>query len=41
VVLPLAWAGVELMNGSPVWAMLFGAAGVYLGIALFVWRRPE
>ena len=41
VVLPLAWAGVELMNGSPVWAMLFGAAGIYLGVALFVWRRPE
>ncbi|SCY30530.1 hypothetical protein [Paracoccus tibetensis] len=41
VVLPLAWAGMELANGSPFWAILFGAAGVYLAVALFVWRRPE
>ncbi|WP_282028161.1 hypothetical protein [Paracoccus marcusii] len=41
VILPLIWAGVELWSGSPAWAMLFGAAGIYLGLALFVWRRPE
>ena len=41
VVLPLAWAGMELANGSPFWAILFGGAGVYLAVALFVWRRPE
>jgi hypothetical protein len=23
------WAGIELYLGSPLWAMLFGAAGVY------------
>lgn len=41
VVLPLIWAGVELRMNSPVWAMIFGAAGVYLALALFVWRKPE
>ena len=25
----LIWAGVELYLGSPLWAMLFGAAGGY------------
>ncbi|WP_410216683.1 hypothetical protein [Paracoccus sp. (in: a-proteobacteria)] len=40
VLLPLVWAGVELASGSPFWAILFGAAGIYLGLALFVWRRP-
>ncbi|CAM3389670.1 hypothetical protein PANO111632_17305 [Paracoccus nototheniae] len=39
VVMPLIWAGVELWNGSPAWAMLFGAAGVYLAVVLFLWRR--
>lgn len=29
VILPLAWAGFELFNGSPGWALMFGAAGVY------------
>ncbi len=23
------WAGIELYLGSPMWAMLFGAAGAY------------
>ena len=23
------WAGIELYLGSPLWAMLFGAAGAY------------
>lgn len=39
VVSPLAWAGVELWTGNPAWAMLFGAAGVYLALVLFLWRR--
>jgi hypothetical protein len=33
VILPLIWGGVELWNGSPGWAVLFGAAGAY---ALYV-----
>jgi hypothetical protein len=37
--LPLAWAGFELWNGSPGWALLFGAAGVYAGYVLLV-RGP-
>nr|WP_111299518.1 hypothetical protein [Paracoccus saliphilus] len=41
VVLPLAWAGLELWTGNAFWAILFGAAGLYLALALFVWRRPE
>lgn len=41
VVLPLAWAVLELATGNPFWAILFGAAGVYLGLALFVWRKPD
>lgn len=41
VLLPLAWAGMELATGNPFWAILFGAAGVYLGLALFLWRKPD
>lgn len=41
VVLPLIWAGVELYNGAVFWAMLFGAAGVYLAYQLFVCRDPD
>lgn len=41
VLLPLVWAGMEIATGNPFWAILFGAAGVYLALALFVWRRPE
>ena len=40
VVLPLAWAGVEFWLASPFWGMIFAAAGLYLGFALFVRRRP-
>ena len=40
VAMPLLWAAVELWTGNPVWAVLFGGAGGYLGLALFVWRRP-
>ncbi len=38
VVLPLLWAGVEFSNGAMGWALLFGAAGIYLLYALF-WLR--
>ncbi|MDB6182710.1 hypothetical protein [Paracoccus fistulariae] len=41
VTLPLVWAGVELYNGSPFWAILFGAAGLYLAYQLFVQRDPD
>lgn len=41
VTLPLIWAGVELYNGNPFWAILFGAAGLYLGYQLFVQRDPD
>lgn len=39
VILPLLWAMVELSNGSVFWAVLFGAAGVYLGYQLFFKRE--
>ncbi|MBB4009765.1 hypothetical protein [Allorhizobium taibaishanense] len=32
---PLAWAGVELYGGSPTWAMISLALGVYAGLQLF------
>ncbi|QEU10752.1 hypothetical protein [Paracoccus yeei] len=38
VILPLAWAGVELYSGAHVWAGLFAAAGLYLAYALFLRR---
>lgn len=41
VILPLAWAGVELYTGNPFWALLSGAAGVYLAVELFINRKPE
>ncbi|MFC0201664.1 hypothetical protein [Paracoccus rhizosphaerae] len=41
VAMPLLWAAVELWTGNQFWAVLFGGAGIYLGLALFVWRRPE
>lgn len=36
--IPLAWAGVELWTGNPMWALLFGAAGVYAGYTL-IYKR--
>jgi hypothetical protein len=38
--LPLAWAGLELLWGNPGWALMFVAAG---GWALWelVLRRPD
>lgn len=38
---PLAWAAVELSMGSPFWAILFGAAGLYLGFQLFIRRQDD
>ena len=37
------WAGFELYLGSPMWAMLFGAAGVYaFWMLIFTYRnRPK
>lgn len=41
VVFTLAWAAFELSTGSVFWAILFGAAGIYLLVALFVIRKDE
>lgn len=41
VVVPLAWAGVEIYTGSPFWALLSGAAGLYLAYQLFLRRNPD
>ena len=40
-VLPAAWAGVELYTGNPFWAVISGAAGLYLAFELFVRRKPD
>ncbi|HEX9859263.1 MAG TPA: hypothetical protein VGA75_12970 [Paracoccaceae bacterium] len=34
--LPLAWAGVEVVSGNPGWAVLFGLAGGYAIYELIV-----
>lgn len=39
VLLPLIWAMVELSTGNVFWAILFGAAGIYLGYQLFFRRE--
>lgn len=41
VVLCLGWAGFEAVAGSGGWAVLFGAAGVYLGYQFFVVFDPD
>ncbi|MFT4012526.1 MAG: hypothetical protein QM682_03800 [Paracoccus sp. (in: a-proteobacteria)] len=38
VLAPLAWAVVEITSGALFWAIIFAAAGLYLGYALFVQR---
>lgn len=38
VFVPLAWAGVEIWTGNPLWALLSGAAGLYLAYELFLRR---
>jgi hypothetical protein len=35
---PIAWGGFELWAGDPMWAVLFGAAGVYAGYTL-IYKR--
>lgn len=39
VLLTLIWAVVEASSGAVFWAILFGAAGIYLFVALFVIRK--
>lgn len=41
VLFPLVWAGVELANNSSLWAILFAAAGLYLGFELFIRRKGD
>ncbi len=41
VILPLGWAGVEFFNGATFWGTLFLAGGVYLFLALFIWRQNQ
>ena len=36
----LAWAVVELVSGSVMWAIVFGASGLYLSWQFFVVFRP-
>ncbi|MBT0778672.1 MULTISPECIES: hypothetical protein [Paracoccus] len=38
VLLPLLWAAFEAAGGAFFWAILFGAAGIYLFVALFLGR---
>lgn len=35
------WAVVELMSGSPGWALLFGAAAAWCGYEFFVVFDPD
>ena len=41
VLLPLVWAGVEFWHASPMWGVLFLAAGLYAGWQLFFNRKPD
>lgn len=34
--IPLVWAGVEFVAGSPGWGVLFGALGAYAAWALLI-----
>lgn len=36
----LAWAAMEVANGAVLWAVLFGAAGLYLAWQFFVVFEP-
>lgn len=38
VALPFGWAALEFWNGSPGWAMIFGALGGYAVYELFLTR---
>jgi hypothetical protein len=37
---PALWAAVELYNGSPGWAVVFGAAGAYAFWVLII-KGPD
>lgn len=37
----LGWALIEIITGSPGWAMLFGAAGLYAAYVLLIASQPE
>jgi hypothetical protein len=37
----LGWAVVELAGGSPFWAILFGAIGLYAAYGFFVAFNPR
>lgn len=41
VVVPAAWALVELSNGATGWAVLFFAAAGYAAYQLFVVYKPD
>ena len=41
VALCTGWAVVELRNGNAIWAVIFGAAGAYLGWQFFLGFDPE
>ncbi|MCB1335551.1 MAG: hypothetical protein KDK26_18400 [Roseivivax sp.] len=39
VLFALFWAGVEIVTGSPFWAMLFGGMGLYAAWEFFfAWK---
>lgn len=40
VALCLGWAVFEIVSGSPFWAILFGAAGVYAAWQLLITFDP-
>jgi hypothetical protein len=40
VVLALGWALVELLTGSPGWAMMLGAVGLWAGYVLLLTWTP-
>ena len=39
VALTLAWAAFEASTGAVFWAILYGSAGIYLFVMLFVIRK--
>lgn len=39
--LTLGWAMFELISGSPFWAILFGAVGVYCAHQFFIAFDPK
>lgn len=41
VVVALGWAAVEGLVGSPGWAVLFAAAGLYAGYEFFLNWHPK